>query len=74
MGYYHIELWPGAKKLCTSVLPWGKYEYQKLPMWVCNSPNIFQENISKLFDSFDMIRSYIDDLIVITKNNYEESI
>ena len=32
MGYYHIELSPDSKRLCTIVLPWGKYEYQKLPM------------------------------------------
>ena len=32
MGYYHIVLSPMAKKLCTIVLPFGKYEYQKLPM------------------------------------------
>jgi len=27
MGYYHIKLSSDAKKLCTIVLPWGKYEY-----------------------------------------------
>ena len=45
MGYYHIKLSLGAKQICTILLPWGKYEYQKLPMGVCNSPNIFQEKI-----------------------------
>ena len=43
MGCYHIELSPDSKRLCTIVLPWGKYEYQKLPMGLCNSPDIFQE-------------------------------
>ena len=32
MGYYHLELNPFAKKLCTIVLPFGKYEYQRIPM------------------------------------------
>ena len=27
MGYYHIELSHNSKKLCTIVLPWGKYKY-----------------------------------------------
>jgi len=46
---YNIELNPfGAKKLCTIVLPWGKYEYQRLPMGLCNSPDIFQEKIGGL--------------------------
>ena len=72
MGYYHIKLSPGSKQICTIVLPWGKYEYQKLPMGVCNIPNIFQEKISKLFDGFDMVRAYIDDVLVTTKNKFED--
>ena len=39
MGYYHIELSPFSKKLSTIVLPWGKYEYQKLPMGLSNGPD-----------------------------------
>ena len=40
MGYYHIvALTPEASKLCAVVLPWGKYEYLKLPMGLCNSPD-----------------------------------
>ena len=72
MGYYHIELSPGSKQICTILLPWGKYEYQKLPMGVCNSPYIFQENTSTLFDGFNMVRLYINDALVITKNNSKE--
>ena len=64
MGYYHIELSPNSKKMCTIVLPWGKYEYQKLPMGLCNSPDIFQENMSDLFRGFDYVREYIDDLLI----------
>ena len=71
MVYYRIELSPGAKQLCTIVLPWGKYEYQNLPMRVCNSPDIFQEKISNICDSFNMVRYYIDGVLLITKNNFE---
>ena len=46
MEYYHIELSPVARQLCTIVLPWVKYKNQKLPMGVCNSTDIFQEKIS----------------------------
>ena len=34
MRYYHINLSTDSKQLCTIVLPWGKYEYQKLPMGI----------------------------------------
>ena len=46
MGCYHITLCPIHPKLCTIVLPWGKFEYQRLPMGLCNSPDIFQEKMN----------------------------
>ena len=33
MGYYHIELDPKAKELCTIVLPWGNTSSKDYP-WV----------------------------------------
>ena len=72
MGYYHIELDLSSKKLCTIVLPWGKYEYQKLPMGLCNSPDIFQEKMSHLFQDLEYIREYIDDLLVTTKSTFQD--
>ena len=47
MGYHHIELSAKSKELCTIVTRWGKYEYQRLPMGLCNIPDIFQEKMSE---------------------------
>ena len=72
MGYYHIELSPFSKRLCTIVLPWGKYEYQRLPMGLCNSPDIFQEKMSTLMQDLEYVRAYIDDLLIITSGSYAD--
>ena len=72
MGCYHIELNPDAKKLCTIVLPWGKYKYQRLPMGLSNSPGIFQEKMSSLMQDLEYVRTYIDDLLIITKDAFED--
>ena len=72
MGYYHIELTPHAKRLCTIVLPWGKYEYQRLPMGLCNSPDIFQEKMSSLMQGLEFVRTYIDDVLCITKGDWND--
>ena len=71
MGYYHIELTPNSSRLCTIVLPWGKYEYLRLPMGLCNSPDIFQEKMSELMVGLEFARAYIDDLLVVSKGNFE---
>ena len=41
-------------------------------MGVCNSPNIFKEKISELFDGIDMVSMYVDDILVINKNNIDD--
>lgn len=69
MGYYHIRLSPESTKLCTLIFPWGKYEMTALPMGLCNSPDIFQEKMSELMVGLDYVRTYIDDLLVVTKNS-----
>ena len=49
------------------MLLWGKHDYQKLPMGVFNSPDIFQENISKIFEVFDTLRAHTEIILTITK-------
>ena len=56
MGYYHIELSDKSKELFTIVTQWGNYEYQRLPMGLCNSPDIFQENMSEILVGLDTVR------------------
>ena len=61
MGYYHMILTPFSSSLCTIVLPWGKYEYQRLPMGLSISPDIFQEKMSELMAGLEFARAYLDD-------------
>ena len=63
MGYYHIELSPVSKRLCTIVLPFGKFEYQRLP-----------EKMSELMNDLEYVRTYIDDVIAITTGDWDDHI
>ena len=72
MGYYHIELSAKSKELCTIVTQWEKYEYQQLPMGMCNSPDIFQKKMAEIFIGLDTVHVYIDDLLHVTKGSWTE--
>ena len=72
MGYYHIELMPFSKRLCTIVMPWGKCKDQQLPMGLSNSPNIFQERMFELFLDLEYVQAYIDDLLVTSCSTFKE--
>ena len=41
--------------LCTVVLPWGKYEYIKLPMGLCHSPYIFQKKMGDILVDLESV-------------------
>jgi hypothetical protein len=64
MGYYHIPLDLEAQKLCTTILPWGKYQYKRLPMGVKTSPDIFQMIMCELLGDIPNIQVYLHDIII----------
>jgi hypothetical protein len=72
MGYYHIPLDAESAKLCTTILPWGKYQYLRLPMGIKNSPDIFQAIMQDLLGDLEYARAYIDDILIISKGTFEE--
>ena len=41
-------------------------------MGLCNSPYIFQENMSELFVVLDTVRVYIDELLHVKKGSWAE--
>ena len=71
MLYYHITLCPISWRQCTIVLPCDKFEYQKLKMGLCNSPDIFQDKMNELINGLEYVRVYIDDLLIISNGNFE---
>ncbi len=72
MGYYHIPLDEHSQDLCTTILPWGKYKYGKLPMGITNSPDIFQSIMSDLLGDIEYARTYIDDILITSNGSFED--
>ena len=44
----------------------------RLPMGVAGSPDIFQEKMSDLMQTLVYVRTYLDDLLVITKVTFDD--
>jgi hypothetical protein len=72
MGYYTIKLDSDAQKVCTIVTPFGKYQYLRLPMGVSCSPDIFQEKMSDSMQHLNFVRTYLDELLVISCSTFED--
>jgi hypothetical protein len=72
MRYYHIKLDADAQKLCTIVFTWGKYKYKRLPMGIKITPDVFQNVMSKLVQDMEYVKTYLDDLLILTNNSFKD--
>ena len=43
-------------------------------MGITGSPDIFQENMSGLMGDLEFVRTYLDDLLILTKSSFDEHI
>ena len=71
-GFYTIPLDEKSQKICTTILPWGKYAYKRLPMGVSCAPFWFQSILSDLFSHLDYVLVYIDDILIIQREDESE--
>jgi hypothetical protein len=70
MGYYDIPLDLEAQKLCTTLLYWGKYQYERLPMGVETSPDIFQRMMYELLGANPNIQMYLYDIRITSNGTF----
>ena len=47
-GYYNVRLSPASQYMITIVTEFGKFRYNRLPMGMCASGDIFQDKVYKL--------------------------
>jgi hypothetical protein len=72
MGYYHIPLDLEAQKVCTTILPWGKYQYKRITMGVKKSPDVFERIMYELLGDILNIQVYLDDILITSNGTFEE--
>jgi transposase InsO family protein len=72
MGYYHIPLDEMTQRLCTTIFPWGKYRYKRLPMGVSNAPDIFQAIMADILGDLDFCRVYMDDILIVSSGTFDD--
>ena len=71
-GYYSMALRKAAKKLCVTCLLWGLYQYNMLLMGVKVATDVFQEAMLSLFNDLEGVIVYLDDIIILGSDSFEE--
>ena len=66
-GYHHIALDPESIKKTGFCLPFGKYEYLKVPFGLAQTPAYFQNLMNKVLTGLNFAISYLDDIIIFSE-------
>ena len=73
-GYYTIRISPASQDMTTIVTEFGKFKYNRLPMGICDSRDIFQAKVDKIFGDIKGVKTYINDILVLCKDFFEKHI
>ena len=74
MGHYNISLSPTSQDMTTIVTEFGKFKYNRLPMGMCASGDIFRSKVDELLGDIEGVKTYIHDIIVVGKDSFENHI
>ncbi|MGL4850979.1 MAG: pol polyprotein, partial [Clostridium sp.] len=67
MGYYQIEIEEQDKYKTSFVLPFGQYEFNRMPFGLSNAPREFQRIMTEKLKDFDFVKIFVDDILIFSK-------
>ena len=71
-GYFQISLKEEDREKTVFVLPWGKYQWKRMPQGLLGAPFTFAENIAKVFgDMTTFTSAYFDDIAIFSATKEE---
>lgn len=72
-GYFQITMHPDSVPLTAFRVPWGLFEFERMPQGLCNSPSTFQRVMEVIFSdmNFTKLILYLDDVLVFSRT-FEE--
>ena len=63
-GYWMVVLHPDSRKLTCMVLPFGRFQWTRLPMGTMVAQNIFQSKLDAIFISMEGVTAIADDIVI----------
>ena len=68
-GYFQVTMHPDSVTKTAFRVPWGLYEFTRMPQGLMNSPSTFQRIMEMIFGDLNLseLILYLDDLLVFSK-------
>ena len=70
-GYWMVVLHPDSRKLTCMALPFGRFQWTRLPMGTVVAQDIFQSKLDAIFIGMNGVTGIADDMIITGKDEME---
>ena len=70
-GYWMVVLHPDSRKLTCMALPFGRFQWTRLPMGTVVAQDIFQSKLDAIFIGMNGVTGIADDMIIAGKDEME---
>ncbi|OWZ22221.1 Pol Polyprotein [Phytophthora megakarya] len=71
LGYYARRLARQSRPLTAFCLPFGKFQYKRLPMGISTSPDEYQACMERIFGDLEFVVVYLNEILVFSKAEEE---
>ena len=70
-GYWMVILHPESRKLICMVLPFGRFQWTRLPMGTVVAQDIFQSKLDFIFIGMEGVTGIADDMVIAGRDEME---
>ena len=70
-GYWMVVLHPDSRKLTCMVLPFGRFQWTRLPMGRVVAQDIFQSKLDSIFIGTEGVTGIADDMVIAGRDEME---
>ena len=70
-GYWMVVLHPDSRKLTCMALPFGRFQWTRLPMGTVVAQGIFQSKLDAIFIGMEGVTGIADDMIIAGRDEIE---
>ena len=72
-GYWMVVLHPESRKLICMALPFGSFQWTRLPMGTVVAQDIFQSKLDAIFIGMEGVTGIADDMVIAGRNEEEHN-
>ena len=70
-GYWMVVLHPDSRKLTCMALPFGRFQWTRLPMGTVVAQDIFQSKLDAIFIGMEGVTGIADDMVIAGRDKIE---